>query len=339
MLLWFKRLLLLTLLLIALALGLTSYALYSYPKPESFTYGVSFNTLYARELGLPWETVYTAILDDLEVRHLRLAAHWPMIEPEQDVWNFREIDRQLELAEARGAEVVLAVGRRLPRWPECHVPKWASGLSWEEQKEEIRSYIRAVVERYRDEPVITYWQVENEPFLTVYAQEHCGNLDVDFLEEEVALVHELDSSRNVLVTDSGNLGLWAGAYKRGDSFGTSVYIYLWNEETGPLRTLLPAETYLLKRKVMELLYGEKETFLIELSVEPWLNKPVVEADLAVQLERMNPEKFEEIVAYAKRTRLPEQYLWGAEWWYWLKQTQNEPAMWERARTLFQDGRE
>lgn len=286
-------------------------------------------------LGLPWERVYTAILDDLQVRHLRLSAHWPMIEPEQDVWNFSEIDRQLELAEERGAEVILAVGRRLPRWPECHVPEWANSLSWEEQKTEIRTYIREVVERYKDDPTITYWQVENEPFLTVYAQEQCGTLDIAFLEEEIALVQELDPSRKVLVTDSGNLGLWAGAYKRGDSFGTSVYLYLWNKETGPLRSILPPETYLLKRKLMELAYGPKETFLIELSAEPWLDRSIAETSLQTQFARMDSEKFEEIIRYAQRTRFSQQYLWGAEWWYWLKEIHNEPAMWERARTLYQ----
>ena len=337
MVLWIKRIVLALLLLAALVLGFTAYTLHSYPKPETFTYGVSFNTLYARELGLPWEMVYTAILDDLGVRNLRLAAHWPMVEPENDVWNFTELDRQVELAQERDARVILAVGRRLPRWPECHIPAWAAQMTWDEQKEELRAYIRTVIERYKDTPAVTYWQVENEPFLTVYAKEHCGNLDVAFLEEEIALVRELDPTRKVLVTDSGNLGLWAGAYKRGDSFGTSVYIYLWNEETGPLRTLLPPETYLVKRKLMELAYGPKETFLIELSAEPWLNKPIIETDLETQFSRMDPQKFEEIIRYARRTRLPQQYLWGAEWWYWLKETHNEPAMWERARVLYQSG--
>lgn len=334
MMLWGKRIVLAILLFAVFALGFAAYALYAYPKPETFTYGVSFNTLYARELGLPWEAVYTAILDDLQVRNLRLAAHWPMVEPENGVWNFSELDRQIELAQEYDARVILAVGRRLPRWPECHVPAWAAELTWDEQKEELRAYLEAVVERYKANPSVVYWQVENEPFLTVYAQEHCGSLDTAFLEEEIALVHELDPTRKVLVTDSGNLGLWAGAYKRGDTFGTSVYVYLWNEDTGPLRTILPPETYLLKRKLMELLYGPKDTFLIELSAEPWLNKPITETDLETQFSRMNPEKFEEIIHYAKRTRLPQQYLWGAEWWYWLKETQNEPAMWERARVLY-----
>jgi len=304
------------------------------PHPENYEYGVSFNTLYATELGLEWEEVYTAILDDLGVRHLRLAAHWPMVMPEEGTWNFEELDTQLELAEQYDADVVFAIGRRLPRWPECHVPEWAAEKSWEEQQEILLDYLRVVVERYRENEAIVYWQIENEPFLTVYAVEECGDLDVDFLDREIALVRELDPSRPILVTDSGNLGTWWGAYKRGDSFGTSVYVHLWNEATGPIETILPPEMYVAKRRAMELIHGEKETMLIELSAEPWLNLPVVDTPLSIQLERMNVEKFEDILLYARDTRLPKQYLWGAEWWYWLKEEHDHPEFWERAQELY-----
>jgi len=84
------------------------------PVPDQIIYGMSFNTLYADELGLDWQEVYDAIIDDLGVRHLRLAAHWPMVEPESGVYNFTELDYQMARAEEVGADVVFAVGRRLP---------------------------------------------------------------------------------------------------------------------------------------------------------------------------------------------------------------------------------
>jgi hypothetical protein len=304
------------------------------PVPTTHEYGVSFNTPYAHELGLPWLEVYTAILDDLKVRHLRLAAHWPMVEPDQDRWKFAELDTQMQMAEERKADVVLAVGRRLPRWPECHVPEWASGLSWEEQKKALRTYLSVMVTRYKDSPALKYWQVENEPFLGVYATAECGALDPAFLDEEIALVKALDPKHPVLVTDSGNLGTWYGAYKRGDLFGTSVYVYLYNEKTGPIKTILPPETYVLKRTFMGLLYGTKESMLIELSVEPWLDASVASTTLDVQLQRMSFDRFDEILTYAAGTRFDKQYLWGAEWWYLLSK-QGHPEYWDRARRLYQ----
>lgn len=304
--------------------------------PEVITYGISYNVPYILELGLDQDEVFDAFLYDLGVRHLRMSAHWTLVEPVRGQFDFAWMDRDIEKAEAVGAEIIFGVGRRLPRWPECHVPGWARELSWEEQKAELREYIEAVVTRYRNSPAVTHWQVENEPFLGVFAKEHCGELDEEFLREEIALVRSLDPTRPILVTDSGNLGTWRGAYSLGDAFGTSVYVYFWNPELGQFKTVLPPWFYRVKEGLMALLYGEKETFLIELSLEPWLLEPVANVPVETQYSRMDIGKLTEIVEYARDTRYERQYLWGGEWWYWLKD-RGHPEMWERGKELFETG--
>ncbi len=325
---WLLRILIIIFVLVSLLIWL-SYK----PAPEKITYGMSFNTVYARELGLDWQETYDAILHELGVRHLRLAAHWPMVEPNNDEYNFTELDYQLAEAQAVGADVIMAIGRRLPRWPECHIPDWAKDKNWEEQKSEIREYLENVVKRYKDNPAIVYWQVENEPYLNVFANEHCGDLDEEFLQEEIDLVHRLDPTRSVLVTDSGNLGTWLGAYSKGDAFGTSVYVYFWNPELGQFKSILPPWFYQVKEGLARAIYGKKPTFLIELSAEPWLLQSVTEVDLETQYSRMNLEKVNEIIDYAKKTRYDKQYLWGAEWWYWLDK-QGHSEIWDRGKELF-----
>lgn len=303
------------------------------PAPEKIEYGVSFTKLHADELHLDWKKVYLSILDDLGVRKLRLAAHWPMIEPKRDEFDFSDMDFQIHEASKRDASIILAVGRRLPRWPECHTPQWVGTMPWEEQKMELRQYITAVVERYKDESAITYWQVENEPYLNLYAAEICGELDEDFLKEEIALVKSLDPSRPVLVTDSGNLGTWVGAYRAGDAFGTSVYVHFWTPELGQFRTVQPPALYRAKANLMRLLFGAKPILLIELSGEPWLVEPVLDVDIETQLSRMDINKFNDIIAYAEKTHFGEQYLWGVEWWYWMRE-HNHNEFWNRAKELY-----
>ncbi|MFT5849360.1 MAG: hypothetical protein ACI9H6_000165 [Patiriisocius sp.] len=311
----------------------TAFVLAQKEKPEKIQYGMSFNTMYALELGLDWQETYDAILDDLGVRHLRLAAHWPMVEPIDDVYNFAELDYQVMKAEEVGADIVFAVGRRLPRWPECHIPQWAQEKTWEEQQEELFEYITFVITRYKDSAAIKYWQIENEPYLEVFAKEHCGEFDEDFFEKEVAHFRSLDDTRPFLITDSGNLGKWTGPYKHGDAFGTSVYVHFWNPELGQFKTILPPWFYRAKEGVMTLLYGEKETMLIELAAEPWLLEPITDVAIDVQYSRMDLDKFEDILVYAEDTRYAKQYLWGAEWWYWLDK-QGHPEIWERGIELF-----
>lgn len=327
---------LITIVIVIAVFFLALFLLAQKEKPEKITYGMSFNTFYAEELGLDWQETYDAILDELGVRHLRLAAHWPMVEPRNDVYDFSKLDYQVDRAEEVGAEVIMAVGRRLPRWPECHVPDWAKDLSVEEQQAQILEYMTVVMSRYQEREVIAYWQIENEPFLEVFAYDHCGELDEAFFEKQIEHAHTLDPERPLLVTDSGNLGSWHKAYQYGDLFGSSVYIYFWNPELGQFRTVLPPWAYRVKENIMNLIYGDRETFLIELSVEPWLLEPITDVPIETQYSRMDIEKFEDIIEYARDTRYERQYLWGAEWWYWL-QDKGHPEMWQRGVQLFKTG--
>lgn len=301
-------------------------------EPERTEYGVTFSPMYAEELGLEWREVYQAMLGELGVKRLRLAAYWEHLEPERDVYDWRELDYQIQEAKKHDAKVILSIGRRLPRWPECHVPYWVGYMPWEEQKMEIRQYLSAVVERYRTEEAVVMWQVENEPFLRVFAHDQCGELDVDFFDEELSLVRFLDD-RPILITDGGNTGLWAGAYKRADVFGTSMYLYFWNETAGAFRTALPSAYYRVKANLMRIIFGEREVILSELSLEPWFGAAVETVPLQEQLERMNIRKVDEIIAYAKKSHLGTQYLWGVEWWYYMK-VREHPEFWEKARVLF-----
>lgn len=311
-------------------------AVLAYEKPpERITYGMSFNTPYATELGLDWREVYDAMLDDLGVRHLRLAAHWDLVEHDRDRMNYAELDYQIARAETEGAEVIFAVGKRLPRWPECHEPEWTDELPEAELRAELREYITTTVNRYKDSDAITHWQVENEPYLEVFADEHCGDLAEAFLEEKIALVRELDPTRPILMTDSGNLGTWYKPYRLGDVFGTSVYLYFWNPELGQFKSVLPPEVYRIKKNVMHLLFEEKPVYLIELSLEPWLVDSVVDTPLGEQLSRMDIEKFDEVIEYARETRLNPQYLWGGEWWYYLMEVHGDDRFWEKGKALFE----
>lgn len=303
---------------------------------DEIRYGVSFSKFRSEELGLPWQETYLALLDDLGVRNLRLVAHWPMIEPEKGSYDFSALDFQIKEAEKRGAKVILAVGRRLPSWPECHEPTWAKALPPEEQKEALLGAVERVVERYKNSPALSVWQVENEPFLEVFAYEHCGDLNEALLDEEIALVKSLDPAHPVLVTDSGNLGLWYPAWKRGDVFGTTMYRYLWNPTTGPIKSILPSAYYRIKANTVGLIAGGagKKVIIGELQAEPWLLTPVRETPLSEQFDHFSIEKFDEMIRFASRTTFSEQYLWGAEWWYWLKREHGRDEFWNRAKELF-----
>ncbi len=303
--------------------------------PKNITYGMSFSKFRTDELNLPFEETFLAILDDLKVRNFRFSAHWPNTEPEENLFNFTELDYQMSEARRRDARVIFAIGRRLPRWPECHDPYWVEDKTIEERNDALLKYITVVVSRYKDYDNILYWQIENEPFLSLFAYDHCGELDEEFLKEEVALVHKLDPGTPVLVTDSGNLGTWHNAYQVGDVFGTSLYRYFWNPELGMFKSRLPASFYSFKKNIMGYFYKKQPTLIIELSTEPWLVDSIVNTSIETQLNRMSLENFDEIIHFAKETGFDTQFLWGAEWWYWMK-IQGHPEFWEKGKAIFEN---
>ena len=296
-------------------------------------YGVSFSRFHADELELNWQETYLAILDDLGVRNLRFSAHWPLTEPEDGKFNFKELDFQIKEAEKRNASVILAVGRRLPGWPECHEPDWVGNEDINIKQQKLLRYIEAVVNRYKDSPAIKYWQIENEPYLIYFSRSACGYLDEEFLTKEIDFVRSLDTSRPILMTDSGEFGTWHRAYKKGDVFGTSVYLYLWHDKLGPFRYPITPGFFNIKENIVRLLFGKKEIIAIEISSEPWVLQPIITAPIDMQLERMGPDKFNEMIAFSNKAGFNKQYFWGAEWWYWMK-LNGYDEFWNRAKELF-----
>ncbi|MFH1099159.1 MAG: beta-galactosidase [Candidatus Uhrbacteria bacterium] len=320
-----------------LALCFAGYALlFVVPSVQrSQSLGIQFSTAHARWLGLDWQKTYIALLDDLGVRSFRLGAYWNDLSiPGTALYNFDDLDWMLAEAQRRGATVILAVGRRLPRWPECHVPDWVRALPEQGQREALLEYERAVVERYRDHPALRVWQVENEPLLSLFGE--CPPPDRALLEREVALVRSLDRQHPILITDSGELSMWMRTSAIGDLLGTTMYRVVWNPIVGywSYDHIVPPAFYRLKAWLAGV--PAERMIVSELQAEPWVPRgDILSVSLAEQRQSMDAERLRRNVTFARATGFSEAYLWGAEYWYWLKEKQGDSSLWEAARDVFQ----
>lgn len=297
-------------------------------------WGVTFSIPQAVYLGLDWQEAYAAVLDELGVRHLRLSAYWNRLEPVNDGYDWSELDYQMDHAAQRGASVLLAVGRKLPRWPECHDPAWIQGMSQAEVQEQLLETVRVVVERYRDHAALRAWQLENEP---LFAYGECPPADREFLRREEELLRQLDGGRHpIVVTDSGELSSWWGAAQFGDVLGTTMYRTVFSQRTGRAfhyDYIFPAGLYRLKARYIRWLVG-KPVVISELQGEPWGKQAL--RDMTVEERRVlfSPARFRDIQAFAEETGLPEAYWWGVEFWYWEKVKQANSEYWEIANEIF-----
>lgn len=299
------------------------------PKP---IYGVTFSVHYAKELGLDPEKVFTQTLDDLGAKNLRIPVYWSDIEASEGEFDFAVYDRLLDMAAARNAQVILAIGYKVPRWPECFVPSWGTGLEKEKLQAKILTVTEETVNHFKNRPEIVSWQVENEPLLDFGI---CRMLGKPFLKEEVNLVRSLDS-RPIVLTDSGELGFWVTALQSSNTMGTSLYRIVWNPILGYFRYPFPPLYYDLKAKITKQLFapGSSGVFVSELQAEPWApGKSLSEVPISDQVKLFSMGDFKEVVDFTRWTRLSEQYLWGVEWWYYMK-LNGHPGYWEYAKTLF-----
>lgn len=293
-------------------------------------WGVSFSKPFAKQMGLDWKETYISILDDLKINRLRLIAYWPEIEKEQEIFDFEDLDWQIYEAQKRDAKIILAIGQKLPRWPECHIPDWVQNTNAPPEKI-LLNYISTVIRRYKNNPAIWAWQIENEPFLTFG---ECPPLNIELLNKEIALAKSLDS-RPVIITDSGELSLWTKAIKKSDIFGTTMYRVIWNKNMpfgGYFKYPLPPEFFHLKTNVADIFTDIKNIIVIELQAEPWGPKLLYESSFEEEQKSMNFEQFKENIEYAKQVGFTEDYLWGAEWWFKMKK-ENHPEYWNEIKNL------
>lgn len=300
------------------------------PEAKEINWGVNFSQKHAQDLGLDWQETYLALLDDLQVKNIKLITHWDLIEPEKGKYEFENLDWQIKMAEERGTNLILVIGIKTGRWPECHIPRWARDSSKEEQQKEVLELLEQVVLRYRDRFSIWTWQVENEAF---FPFGECPWTDTDFLKKEIDLVKSLDG-KPITVSDSGEFSFWIRAARLGDIVGATLHRRAWFQELGIYVRYPFTASYYWRRAEIIRKFFNKKVISVELQAEPWGPKLIYDSPLEEQEKTMNLEQFKKNIEFARKTGFDTFYLWGAEWWYWMKKVHNDSKIWDEARNLF-----
>lgn len=297
-------------------------------KPKVF--GVTFSAQYAESLNLNWREAYLAILEDLNVNVVRVPVYWNVIEPTDGSFYLDDVQWMLDQAAIHDANVILAVGYRAPRWPECHIPDWLADSSEETIHQQELSMLRQLVTQFSQHPALYRWQVENEPFVNFFGE--CEKSNPEYINDSIAYVQSLDKDTPVMTTDSGELSSWFAASEQADELGISVYRTAHSPLFGFFKYPLSPSFYSIK---MGMVKPRLDNIIIaELQAEPWAGDALINITVDEQFTTMNPEIFNDNIDYVKRVDTSMVLLWGAEWWYYLKVNQQNDAMWEAARPVF-----
>ena len=284
---------------------------------EPLVLGTTFIPDYAQSFGLDPQQTLQAILEPasqggLGMKQLRLVSYWNEVEPQSGVYDFSQLDWEFALANRYGAKVDLSVGLRQPRWPECHVPTWVNMNDKAQWEPQLYSFMTAVVNRYKTNPALGGYELENEYFLKVFGQ--CTNFDRSRLVSEFNMVKNLDPNHKVIVSRSDN---WVGipvGKPTPDEFAISVYKRVWDATITHryFEYPLPPWFYASLAGYEELLSG-KDMIIHELQAEPWTPNglAITQISTAEMAKSMNANILQKRIKYGEDTGMRTIDLWGA----------------------------
>lgn len=190
----------------------------------------------------------------------------------------------------------------------------------------LENFITAVVDRYKDSPVLDSYQLENEYFLSVFGE--CKNFDRQRLVEEYDLVKRLDSDTKIIVSRSNNWTIASGfpvGDPRADEFGVSMYKRVWDKTLTKryYEYPIPSWFYSTLAGGGKILTG-KDLMVHELQAEAWApdGLEIKDAPIDELYKSMSPDILADRFKYATDTGMRTIDTWGAEWWYQMKVNRN-----------------
>jgi hypothetical protein len=325
--------------------------------------GTSFSPARAESLGLDYQVAFQQ-LETMHFKVIRLSAYWDQTELD----GYAQLDWMLAAAAQAHQPIVLSVGMKGLGWPEFYIPPAAAPAGIADGADVAKDpqlrmatldFVKTTVERYRESPVLTTWQVENEPLNR--AGPHRWWIGRDFLAAEVALVRSLDS-RPLIVNAFGhfNMGMDAASNRNGFDLRKLLGFDADSAERQSLSVLGPGDILGLdayteigyrgflgqpavshassdwashlgtwRRHAMA---ERKHAWVTEMQAEPWeastadylAAKSTGPADLKRRFEAIHEQGY------------PVVLLWGSEYWL-ARQAAGDPSWTEAAQKLASAG--
>ncbi|MDQ6919492.1 MAG: hypothetical protein M3Z98_09055 [Candidatus Dormibacteraeota bacterium] len=310
-------------------------------NPAPVQVGTSFSPGHATYLGLDWKDAYMR-LEAMHFKVIRLSAYWDQV----DVEGYDQLDWLMKESQASGQPVVLSVGMKGLGWPEFFIPrqlqpKTEDGGDVSQDgvlRAAVLDFVQETTSRYKDNPALLAWQVENEPLNP--AGPHRWYIGRELLAKEVAIVKELDS-RPVIVNAFGHFNMLfdrtsnrsgfdlgallgfdsntaeaqsLGLLGRDDILGLDVYTEIGYNFLGHEGVSHAGSDWAAKAghwRSVALRQG-KQAWITEAQAEPWEASINTYGDPKSTVASDIPARFASIRAQGFSTIL----LWGAEYWLW-----------------------
>ena len=307
--------------------------------------GTSFSPVRAGYLGLDYRSAFKR-LEAMHFRVIRLSSYWDQVDSE----GYDQLDWLMNEAQRARQPIVLTVGMKALGWPEFFIPASVTDLATLNQGQDVASdsslragtlaFVEDTVLRYRDNPALVGWQIENEPLNRAGPQRLW--IDAGFLRDEISSVRQLDRHHRPLIVNAFShfnlvfdqasarqgfdLRQWLGfdadsaerdslaVLNRGDVLGLDVYTAIGYQFLGQDH-LSRADGDWPDRlaRVRELAKRQgKQAWITEAQAEPWESAQETYTDP----KSTNPVAIRSIFENLKDAGYGTVLFWGSEYWLW-----------------------
>lgn len=301
-------------------------------SPEKVEYGVTFSYPFAQALGLDWHKAYQELLREAGLQHLRLPVYWDQVEPIQGQYRWSVLDWQLEQAALAKVKVLLILGHRASRYPECYMPAWVQQYDTVAFKDALLQLVKAAVEHFQQFDAVEAWQLENEPFASHWGL-GCHNVTA-LLNDEIQVVKENDASQRPTVLTYFNAPWFLGQHRNvlklnSDVIAATVFDKIWVAAAAGfnqwrLQTAIfngyAKILHLGAASPVSLAYQKhlaqqrhKDLWVVELQAEPWGPDSITHMSRQEASQSMNPHQLAWLDAFVRSNGVSRVYFWGVEW--------------------------
>ena len=316
--------------------------------------GTSFSPWRAEYLGLDYKHAFIR-LEAMHFRVIRLSAYWDEVDRD----GYDQLDWLMSEAARVHQPVVLTVGMKALSWPEFFIPDSVRAMQPLSSGQDVATnpsiregalgFVDETVLRYRDNPALVAWQIENEPFNRAGPDRLW--IDATFVRDEIASARQLDGHHRPMIVNAFShfnivfdnasarqgfdlrqvLGFDADSAEvdglsvlnRGDILGLDVYTAIGYDFLGQ-RQMSHADADWPDRlaRVRDLARRQgKQAWITEAQAEPWETSTTPDKDP----KSTSPQAIRNIFANLKEAGYTTILFWGSE--YWLSRQDHGDTRW------------
>ena len=211
------------------------YPAKSVPEGTRPQYGFSYSFAQASWYGYDGREEFSKLLDEVKFDWVRLPFFWDQMTDDEGNLKVDDLDFAVLEAQKRNIKVIIALGAKVPFNPEFHLPNVQfEKLSFGENigvdsaiSPDLLAIDSKVVSHFSKFDNVSYWQVENEPFLPNVKNLRVGE---SLIAAEVKIVRENDPKKRPVILTSDAPTVFNSSWDNlisilspGDIFGTNAY--------------------------------------------------------------------------------------------------------------------